>query len=498
MASVQTRKRLHHAETRRQPRRTRRSSRRDRDSRKRQQARARRMRREIQAIEQKAPSALRRVAQVLGSAFTRPTYYRIVVLLLAAILTVGTHTVLNMLRTVSALNVGHASSFHRVFSRSPWSMWRLGRCLARWLVEHFVPEGLISLVGDETVDGHRGKKVFGKGRHRDAVRSSHSYTAFRYGHKWVVLAVLIRFPFARRPWALPVLVALYRSKDSSKRRHKTPSQLMRQLLKVLLHWFPDRSFVFAGDGGYGTHELARTAARRRMPQRLILVSRFYRDANLYARPATTARRSAGRPRKKGKKLPTPERVVAHTQRLQRLKVGWYGGGQRNVEVVSGTGHWYKASEGLVEVLWVFVRDLTGTHREEYFFTTDVGLTPKQVIECFTGRWSIETTFQEVRAYLGLETTRGWKKETVLRVAPCLFGLYTIVAALYAQMPARHRSARLIHWIGKTDTTFSDAITAVRRWLWQEWIFAIPGHTAAFAKLGRPLRELLLAGLAPAA
>jgi hypothetical protein len=237
----------------------------------------------------------------MGLAFNRPTYYRIVVLLLAAFLTLGTHTVLNMLRTISALNVGHASSCHRVFSRSPWSMWRLGRCLAHWLVDHFIPDGTIFLVGDETVDGHRGKNVFGKARHRDAVRSSHSYTAFRYGHKWVVLAVLIRFPFARRPWALPVLVVLYRNKDATKRRHRTPSQLMRQMLKVLLHWFPERSFVFAGDGGYGTHELACTAARRRRPRRLILVSRFYRDANFYAPPPVRARRGAGRPRSKGKK-----------------------------------------------------------------------------------------------------------------------------------------------------------------------------------------------------
>jgi hypothetical protein len=142
--------------------------------------------------------------------------------------------------------------------------------------------------------------------------------------------------------------------------------------------------------------------------------------------------------------------------------------------------------------------LPGTHRDEYFFTTDVSLTATQVIEYFTGRWSIETTFQEMRAYLELETTRGRKRETVLRAAPCLFGLYTIVAVLYAQMPARYRRGQLIRWVGKTDSTFSDAITAVRRWLWQEWVFAIPGHTAAFAKLGRPLRELLLGGLAPAA
>ena len=58
------------------------------------------------------------------------------------------------------------------------------------------------LVGDDTVDGHPGRKVYGKARHRDPVRSSHGYTAWRYGHKWVVLAVLIRFSWANRPWPL--------------------------------------------------------------------------------------------------------------------------------------------------------------------------------------------------------------------------------------------------------------------------------------------------------
>jgi hypothetical protein len=460
--------------------------------------RARQARRQVRDIARQAPTTIRLLLQTLCASFTRPTYHRFFVLVLAALLTVGNHTILNVLRTVPALTPGHQSTYHRIFSRSPWSTWRLARCLTAWVIEHFVADGPIPLVGDDTVDEHRGKKVFGKGRHRDAVRSSHSYTAFRYGHKWVVLAVLVRFPFTARPWALPVLVVLYRNKDkSSKRRHKTPSQQMRQLLKVLLHWFPKRSFVFAGDGGYGTHELTRTAAKR--PTRLTLISRFYANANLYApAPKRTGRKAAGRPRGKGAKLPSPEKAVARCRRRQRLNVAWYGGGRRDVEVVTGTGHWYKAGEGLVEVLWVFVHDRTGTHRDEYFFTTDVRLTAIEVIECFTGRWSIETTFQEMRAYLKLETTRGRKKDTVLRMAPCLFGLYTLVAVLYAQMPAAYRRARLIDWVGKRNATFSDAITAVRRWLWEEWVFAIPGHHAAFAKLRRPFRATLLYALAPAA
>jgi hypothetical protein len=146
---------------------------------------------------------------------------------------------------------------------------------------------------------------------------------------------------------------------------------------------------------------------------------------------------------------------------------------------------------------VWVHDCTGTHRDEYFFTTAVRWSATPVIETYTGRWNLETTFQEMRSLLGLETTRGWTEQTVLRVAPCLFGLYTVVAAWYVQLPARRRVVGLLGWIGKEDVTFADALGAVRRWLWVEWVFAIPGHNKAFAKLSRPFQQLLLAGLAPA-
>lgn len=455
--------------------------------------------RQLCRLEEQAPSALRCLLQAFAEVFTRPTYYRFFVLLLAAILTTGNHTVLNLLRTLGGLVPGSPSSYRRVFSKRRWSLWRLAHILAEQIIKHFAATGLIQLAGDDTVDEHRGKKVFGKGRHRDAVRSSHSYTAFRYGHKWVVLAILVRLPFTTRLWAVPILVVLYRSpaKDKKQRgRHKTPAQLMRQMLKVLLRWFPDRHFVFAGDGGYGTHELARTAAAR--PQRLTLVSRFYADANLYKPPPVArGKNQAGRPRVKGAKLPAPAQVVSKTKHRQKLHVAWYGGGRRDVEVVTGTAHWYQAGEGLTQVLWVYVHDCTGTHRDDYFFTTDVSLSAQTVIETFTGRWSIETTFQEMRAFLGLETTRGRCAQTVLRVAPCLFGLYSVVAVLYSRLPKRHTRLRLIDWPGKKDVTFSDAITAVRRWLWQEWVFAIPGHREAFSKLALPFRQLVLRGLAPA-
>jgi hypothetical protein len=455
---------------------------------------ARAARRQLTQLHDRLPKPARDLLDTFAPAFTRPTFLRFVVLSLAAILTLGGRTVNNLLRTLGALAPGHPTSYHHVFSRGRCSARRWARALATWVVSHWLPDGPIPLAGDDTVAEHRGKNVFGKGRHRDPVRSSHSYTAFRWGHKWVVLAVLVRFPFATRPWALPLLVALYRPQGDPPRRHKTPPQLLRQLLCVLLRWFPDRHFIASADGNYATHEVARLAAR--YPRRLTYVSHFYADANLYEPPPAYGGR--GRPRRKGRKVPTPEQAVAAARRRRRLTVAWYGGGRRDVAVVTGTGQWYKSGQDLVPVRWVFVHDETGTHRDEYFFSTDVGMSPAAVIETYTGRWNIETTFEEMRSYLGLETTRGWSRRTVLRAEPGLFGLYSVVALLYAQLPAQAARVRVVDWPGKRDVTFSDAVTAVRRWLWQEWVLAAPREREAFAKLARPLRRVLLSALAPAA
>lgn len=119
---------------------------------------------------------------------------------------------------------------------------------------------------------------------------------------------------------------------------------------------------------------------------------------------------------------------------------------------------------------------------------------RSLIETYTGRWDIETTFEEVRSYLRLETTRGWGRDTVLRVGPCLFALSTIVVWLHEELPGRGIGVRVVDWPGKHDVTFSDAITVVRRWLWREWVLAIPGHHDAFEELTPGSQRLPLNGL----
>lgn len=431
----------------------------------------------------------------LAPAFTRPTFRRFLILAGSAILTVGRRTVANLLRTAAPLAVGHPTTYQRVLSSASWSAMRVACGLCRLVVRLIPDDQPIPLVGDDTVDGHPGGKVHGKARHRDPVRSSHGFTAWRYGHKWVVLAVLVRFPWATRPWALPVLVDLYRSEQddrASGRPHRTPAQIMATLPRVMLLWFPNRSLVFVGDAGYGTHELARFAHRHRT--RLTLVSKLHPEANLFDPPPPY--KGNGRPPVKGARLPKPSQAAA-SAKLRAEEVAWYGGGTREVGLTGGVGHWYKAGAGLVPIAWVFVRDRTGTHRDEYFFSTDPEMSPVGMVEAYAGRWNIETTFQEARCHLGLETTRGWCRRTVPRAAPCLFGLYTAVALLYQALPESKREGG-VRWPGKAGVTFSDALTAVRRWLWREWVIPQAGGVAAIEELPRPLQEVLFYALAPAA
>jgi hypothetical protein len=445
------------------------------------------------------PACTLPVLSVFQPAFSTPTYHRFLVLVLVAVLTTGRRTVTNLLRTVRYQVQGHASSYHRVFSQRRWSTWALARALITFLLDYIVLPGPVLLAGDDTVTEHPGPKVFGKGRHRDGVRSTHSYTAYRWGHKWVVVSVLIKLPVATRPWALPVLAALYRPPEWDRvhgTHHKTPAHITRLLLARLIRWFPNHRFIFVGDTGYGTSETARFCHKHR--RHLTLVSKFYGDAALYEPPPARTRGTMGRPRVKGQKLASPQEVVAKTAKRTRLMVTWYGGTTRNIEVITGTGHWYRIGEALVEVRWVYVHDCTGTHRDEYFFTTDLSMCPKRIVECYTQRWSIETTFQECREYLKLESPKGYGQQTVLRFTPCLFGLYTVVVLLYLQLPHPSSTLRAIFWRGKSTVTFSDMITSVRRTLWEQWGFHTQADPQEFSKLSPSLQDTILYALAPAA
>jgi len=448
------------------------------------------------------PPTLQALADAFSVAFSRPTFQRVLVLWGGAILAKGRHTITNCLRAVGPLARGHASSYHRVFSKAHWSLWPLGRALAAAILE-LVPAGqAVVVVLDDTTAMHKGKCVYGKGKHHDACRSTHTHMVWVWGHKWVVLAICVKFSFATRAWALPVLMALYRPREldeQEKRRHKTPIDLGRQLMAALMHWFPQRRFVLLGDGGFASHALACFCHGHE--KRLSLVSRLHPRARLYDPPPPRKPGQGGRPRIKGRKRAAPQDVAARTPKRQRqvATVEWYGGASRKVELVGGWAHWYMGGQGLVPIQWAFVHDLEGTHRDEYFYSTDLTLAPANLVSLYTRRWSIEVTFQEAKFHLGLETTRQRVANSVQRMFPCLLGLFSVVSLAYARQTRGHKpKVEQASWYVKPEPTFADALASVRQQLWTQTVLKRLDAHDGFSKLPPLLRRTIVQQLARAA
>lgn len=448
--------------------------------------------------------SLPKVAEPLFSqfsiAFTKPTFQRAMLLFVGFVLTAGRHTITRTLATVRSLSRGHFGNYHRFFSRARWSLRKLARVHAAIVLEQVPKDEPVVVFGDDTTMQHRGKNVYGKARHRDPLRATRTHNVWIWGHLWVVLTVRVCFPFSSRPWALPVLAALYRSKELNKkegREHKTPIILACQMMATLMHWFPDRRFILVGDGHYASHEIARFCHKHR--RRLTLVSLFHPMAHLCEAPPPRRPGQMGRRRIRGEKLPHPQDAVKKTTKRKRSTVRWYGGKKRRVEFVSQTGHWYHPGDGLVPVRWVFVHDVSGTHEDRYFYSTDPKLSASAIISLYTGRWSIEVTFQEAKQQLGLASPRNRKEKSVLRTVPCLLGLYSLVSILFhRQHQGKTPKACSFPWYSKSEVTFSDALSSVRRLLWEQTVFSEADQHDVLKKLPRKLRETLLDLLSRAA
>ena len=127
------------------------------------------------------PDAVQTLLAGFSKDFAPSVWQRFLSLLTAAVMVRGRRTVWRLIRWSGDRSSGHFSSYHRVFSHRRWSSLSLAKRLAAAVVERFAAEGIPELAGDDTVSQHRGEHVYGKGCHRDAVRSSHQHLVHRWG-----------------------------------------------------------------------------------------------------------------------------------------------------------------------------------------------------------------------------------------------------------------------------------------------------------------------------
>jgi hypothetical protein len=415
------------------------------------------------------PARFAAVILAFAPLFVHRSWRHARVLLIGAILTPGRRTVASVLPIMGRSGERRFVNYHRVLSRAAWCPRAGARILLELLLDAFVPHGPVVMALDDTIERRWGRRIRARGIYRDPVRSSDAHFVKTSGLRWMSLILLAPVPWAGRIWALPFLTTLVPSERTAREqggRHRSMLDVGRQLALQARRWLRGRDLVLVGDSGFSA--LLFLDAMRRA--QVTMITRLRLDAALYEPAALRLPGTIGRPRTKGARLPTLSKVIADgSTSWQALVVpGWYGAGERTIEITSATAVWRHAGLPVVPIRWVLIRDPEDRFAPQALLCTDPAREAAQIVAWFVRRWCVEVTFQEVRAHLGVETQRQWSDKAVARTTPCLLALFSIVTLLAARLPARQRQRiAATAWYPKPQPTFSDALAAVRRALWRE-------------------------------
>jgi len=436
------------------------------------------------------PIEFTRLIMVFAPLFSWRVWQHVQVLVVGAILAPGQRTVAASLRVMGLSQSRHFQNYHRVLNRALWSSRQASGLLLLLLIQVLAPFGPLVLGLDDTLERRRGARIKAKGIYRDPVRSSHSHFVKASGLRWLCLMLLVPIPWAARVWALPFLTVLAPSERYHQERgqpHKKLTDWARQMLLQVRRWCPKRALVVVADSSFAALELLWSVVC--MPQPLCLITRLRLDAALYAPAPPRSPGQQGRPRLKGKRLPTLAQALADPDTpFSRVKVSdWYGEGEREVEFTSDTAVWYHTGLPPVAIRWVLVRDPLGKFRPQALLCTDLTVAPGQILAWFVLRWRLEVTFQEARAHLGLETQRQWSDLAIVRTTPALLGLFSVVTLLAHRLAAEEGlPIRQTSWYQKAWPTFADALAQVRWYLWTQAHFSMSHSQTEMVKIPRTL------------
>jgi DDE superfamily endonuclease len=458
--------------------------------------------------------------------FTKPTWEHAKVLLLGALLARGKRTVTACLRAVGLHEEKHFQNYHRVLNRAKWDSLQASKILLGLIVLTLPAQNPVVIVGDDTIERRRARKIEGRGCYRDPVASSRKNVVICFGLKWLSLMVLVTLPWSSRVWALPFLTVLCRAKQDGQRpkvwrhhrrkprkkqakvpacalskatprQHKTTVDIMMILIRLVHRWLPERLVVLVVDGGYAAVKLALICAD--MPN-VVLVFRMRGDVMLYDKPGPQVAGKPGPKPLKGARRLSPEQRAAHPETVwEEKELNWYGGQKKKMLIYSETALWQTEGEAPAEIRYLIARDPEGKLPDGFFATTKLEATPEQIMEWMVMRWSVEVTFEEAREHLGMETQRQWSNSAIARSTPCLLGLFSLVVLFVQRLhPDGKVPVLTTAWYEKAEATFSDCLYLMRKHLWHSIEYTASGRKADMVYLPAHVWEQLLSYLAGAA
>lgn len=424
------------------------------------------------------------------------------VLVVGAILAPGRRTVTSILRVMGLHDERQFQNYHRVLNRVRWSGVEVSAILLRLLVDAFIPaDGVVVLGADETLERRRGAHIAGLGCFRDAARSTARNKVKSMGLRWVSLMLLTSVPWSRRIWALPFLTVLAPNQATHAaqgKRHKTSLDWVQQMTTQTRRWLPNRRIVLVVDGALAALKLGQRCHDYRQP--VTYVTRLQLNARLFDLPPEPAPTQRGRKRVVGQRQPKPSDYLTDPHTVwQTVTVNWYDGQPRSLRCVSQVALWYTCGKPPLLGRWVVLSDPTHKLKPCVLFATDPNATPQHIIQWFIMRWSVEVTFEEVRAHLGFETQRQWNALAVARSSPAILGLFAFITLLAHHLsPASTLPVRSTAWYAKSEATFADVIAYVRAYLWTHTHFPTARFYPSSLNIPPPLLQLWVDALCYAA
>ncbi|MCP5117193.1 MAG: transposase [bacterium] len=399
------------------------------------------------------PSFLELVQQV-SFVMTAPTFNSFLTVLTGWVFA-RRRVVTRMIEAAGAVETKHHSAFHRVFAAARWSLDELGLAIFA-LSEPWRDDDAVLLSLDDTLARKRGLKIFGVGMHHDPLLSTRKTALMNWGHSWVVLSVIVEFPF--RPghyFSLPILFRLYVNKKTATKkrlRYRTRPELAVEMLDVLCTRCENQHFHAIGDSAYGGQSVL-----AHLPENCDLTSRLDLDARLYDPPPVRKPGTNGRPRKRGRRLPAPRQMLE--RRTRRLTLDIYGRRDRS-RVADQVARVHAVPDRPLRI--VAVEPLTGGRKVQAFYSTSHEVTAERVLTWYARRWSIEETFHDAKGHLGFEQPQGWSRKAVERTAPTAMLLYSLIVLWFAAEGHRHYRAPHRPWYrSKCCASFADMLNTLR-------------------------------------
>jgi len=420
--------------------------------------------------------------QGFTGAFSHRSFRHLVTILTGWILC-RRRTVTQMLIAAGVVGTIHHSVFHRFFSAATWSLDRLGLIVFGMIEPYLSETCLLSL--DDTLAHKRGRKTFGAGMHHDPLQSGQGQIVTSWGHNWIVLAVIVRFPFwPERVFSLPILMRLYVNNKSAakwKTPYRTHNELALEMIHLLCKSYKSRHFHVVADTAYGRQHVL-----LKLPANCDLTSCVRMDAQLHAAPPTEYTCRPGRPRVRGFRLPSPEQMLQQNKR--RLKMKLYGR-QQDLDIAETIAYLYHVPQRPLKI--VAVQPLSAGAKPRTFYSTCQDATAEQVLSWYAQRWSLEVTFHDTKQFLGFEDPPGWTRRAVERTAPLAMLLYSLIVLWYVQYAAHRKDWSCLPWYrSKQAASFRDMLTALRRQSLEEAFLGVTSDPLPASNFKKTLQYLV--------